>query len=130
MQNEIHLKNAKTAASAAPDYQSYSAWVASGANPDDELEVEAIAIAYLPPECFELLAAIAAASNNSDGFARREERTQYALAQPADAVARLVVLLEKAKAELEDQREGGAPPAGGAFGPVPPPPRDDDGYKP
>lgn len=125
------LENAKAAASAAVDYEAYQAWATAGEDPNEALALEAVAVAYLEPPCLTLLAAIAAASAHPDGAQRYAERTEYALKQGSDELAKLVTQHEQALAELENQREGGAPPSGAAFGPVPAPPNDDDdGYRP
>lgn len=130
MQNQDTPQNAKAVASAASDYLAYRAWVDAGANPADSLDAEVTACAYLPPALDDLLAEIAAASTAADGYQRHAERAQYAAAQPTEAVAELVATLARALAEIEEERDGGAPPSSAAFGPVPAPPKDDNGYKP
>lgn len=128
-EQDTHLKNAKKSASAAPNYEDYQAWIAAGADPEASLNVQAIAVAYLPPKSLDLLASIALASHNPDGLARHDERASYAMTQPAQAIAAVVDRLVEVEDWL-DQGGEGAPPNGAAFGPVPSPRNDDDRFRP
>jgi len=131
MQDDTTLTNAKTAASAAVDYIRYRAWVNGGTDPNEDLSPSEEAIAYLTQAQTGMLEELAGVGK-AEGLKLHEERAQHALSHFSTAeVAVLARAWEKATEEINEQRGGGVPPSGNAFGPVPPPRSDDDnGPKP